>query len=35
MYRIKINIKNYFNFLWAHLLIGFLAILRYLPANIG
>ncbi|WP_438721497.1 lipid A biosynthesis lauroyl acyltransferase [Bartonella rochalimae] len=35
IYRIKINIKNYFNFLWAHLLIGFLAILRYLPANIG
>ncbi len=35
MHRIKINTKNCFNFLWAYLLIGFLTILRYLPANIG
>ncbi|AGF74452.1 lipid A biosynthesis lauroyl acyltransferase [Bartonella australis AUST/NH1] len=27
--------KNFINWLWAHLLISFLAVLRYLPANIG
>ncbi|AQX28095.1 lipid A biosynthesis acyltransferase [Bartonella sp. JB15] len=35
MYRIKIIIKNCFNFFWAYLLIGFLTILRHLPTNIG
>ncbi|ENN92267.1 lipid A biosynthesis lauroyl acyltransferase [Bartonella bovis] len=35
MYRIKMVIKNSVNWLWVHLLIAFLAILRHLPINIG
>ncbi|WP_442894428.1 lipid A biosynthesis lauroyl acyltransferase [Bartonella sp. CB60] len=35
MYRIKIIAKNSFYWLWGHLLIGSLFILKYFPANIG
>ncbi len=35
VYRIKIITKKLFYFLWGHLLIGSLIILKHLPTNIG
>ncbi|EJF81224.1 Lipid A biosynthesis lauroyl acyltransferase [Candidatus Bartonella washoeensis] len=35
IYRIKIIVKKSFDFLYAHLLIGSLCILKYFPTNIG